>query len=119
MASVTAASGRLPSSASAGSCERSISRDGPAPCLSSAASASARRAQERDAALGLPDIPITGTDTFSSSKAIGRDSNRGDAADHGACWAGRPVLLGHLIPIADAPDRPLSYNTSSDKRGNT
>src|SRR5437667_12312359 len=90
-----------------------MSREGPVPCRSSAMSASSSSARERETGFGLPDKPTTGAVTVSSSKsdrqkAIGRDSNRGVAADHGASFgAGAPRCLSPLIPHADAPDGPL------------
>src|SRR5436309_2497872 len=77
-------------SVAASSAARSIRRDGPAPGRSNATSARSRSAREREVALGLPDNPMTAADTYPPQKTIGRDSNRGVAADHGAFLGAKP-----------------------------
>src|SRR5262249_44066146 len=79
------------------------------PCRSSAASPRSSSARERDAVLGLPDKPTTGADTVPPPKS---DRPRLEAESRPIMvrrvGAGPPTFLAHVIPHADAPDRPLS-----------
>src|SRR5258707_222404 len=79
-----------------------MSRYGPGHWRSSVASVNSSSARERETSSGLPVTPHPhSVSTTSSQKAIGRDSNRGVAADHGAWiwWGGAPYLLmsSHML----------------------
>src|SRR5439155_12182597 len=120
MACATSESVRRPSRPSDGSLARSMSREGPVPCRSRAASVSSSSARERELVLGLPDNPMTGVDTSPPQKAIGRDSNRGVAADQVRRYGGAEPLA-YLI-LSHMPTRPTvrsPYNTWGSRGGNT
>src|SRR5712691_13224143 len=123
MASDTTASWRLASRPSDGSVARSTSRPGPAPCRSSAVSAISSSARERELVLGLPDNPMTGVDTFPPQKAIGRDSNRGVAADQVRRYGGAEpltyLILSHMPTRSTVRSRPPPDNTWGSRGGNT